>query len=75
MSRDAGTAAGQRAVNELGAMQTYKKQKNCYQLCLFLFSNNVDLKNNFRNYRKTILKFLDARIAAINLFQFDLDKP
>jgi len=29
-------------------MQTYKKQKNRYQLCLFLFlfSNDLDVKNN-----------------------------
>jgi len=33
-------------------METYKKQKNRYQLCLFVFINNVDLKNNNRNYRK-----------------------
>jgi len=34
-------------------METYKKQKNIYQLCLFLFINNVDLKNNNKNYRKS----------------------
>jgi len=26
-------------------METYKKQANRYQLCSFLFINNVDLKN------------------------------
>jgi len=36
-------------------METYEKQKNRYQLCLLLFSNNVDLTNNKRNYRKLIL--------------------
>jgi len=30
-------------------METYK---NRYKLCLFLFMNNVDLKNDNRNYRK-----------------------
>ena len=43
----------ERAVKMLRAMETYKKQKNRYQLCLFLFINNVDLKNNNRNYRKS----------------------
>jgi len=33
-------------------METYEKQKHCYQLCLFLLINNVDHKNNNRNYRK-----------------------
>jgi len=28
------------------AMQTYRKQKNRYQLCLFVFSNDTDLENN-----------------------------
>jgi len=32
-------------------MEAYKK--NRYQLRLFLFINNVDLKNNNRNYRKS----------------------
>jgi len=35
-------------------METYEKQKNRYQLCLLLFDNNVDLKNNKRNYRKFV---------------------
>jgi len=47
--RDDGTAAGG-AVEMLRAMETYKKQKNHFQLCFFLFINNVDLKNNNRNY-------------------------
>jgi len=47
------------AVIELRTMETY--YQNRYQLCLFLFSNNVDLKNNNRNY--------GAPIIAINLFQ------
>jgi len=41
-------------------MKTYDKQKNRYQLCLLLFNNYVDLKNNKRNVE--------------NLFQLDLDK-
>ena len=45
------------AVKEFRAMETYKQQKNRYQLCLFLFINNVDLKNNNRNYRKSFLIF------------------
>jgi len=45
------------------------KNKKIVTNMLFLFSNNVDLKN-----KKTILNFLGAQIAAINLFQFDLDK-
>jgi len=47
--RDAGAAG---AVKQLRAMETFQKQKNRYQVCLFLFINNVDLKNNNRNYRK-----------------------
>ena len=31
---------------KLKAMETYEKQKNRYQLCLLLFNNNGDLKNN-----------------------------
>jgi len=41
------------AVKMLRAMETHKKQKNRYQVCFFLFINNVDLKNNNRNYRKS----------------------
>ena len=52
---------GKRAVNELRAMETYKKNKKIvYQLCLLLSNNNVDPKNDLK---KTIEK----------LFQFDLD--
>jgi len=42
-------------------METYMKQKNRYQLCLLLLSNNFDLKK----IKETIE----------NLFQFDLDIP
>jgi len=47
-------------------MKTYQKTKKRDQLCLFLFSNNVDLKN--------ILTFLGASIAATNLLQVHLHK-
>jgi len=45
---------GKRAVNELRAMETYKKQKNCYQVCLLLSNNNVAPKNYERNHRKFV---------------------
>jgi len=36
-------------------METYEKQKKKrYHLCLLLYNNNVDLKNNKINYRKYI---------------------
>jgi len=52
--RDAGTAVGQGAVKELAPIEACKKQTNRYRLCLLLRSNNVDLKNNSRNYRKPL---------------------
>jgi len=56
-------------------METYKNKKSLpISLRLFLFINNVDLKNNNRKYRKP-MHFVDARIVAINLFQVDIDKP
>jgi len=75
--RDPGVAVGQGgggAVKEFRAMETYKQQKNRYQLCLFLFINNVDLKN-ITEIMKIILNFLGTWMAGINLFQVDLDKP
>jgi len=45
--RNAGAAAGG-SVKEFRAMETYKKQKNRYQLRLFLFINNADHKNHNR---------------------------
>ena len=45
--RNAGAAA-EGAVREFRAMETYKKQKNRYQLRLFLFINNVDHQNHNR---------------------------
>jgi len=44
-------AVGQVLVKVLREMQTYKK-KNSSPICLFLFSNTVDLKNNNRECRK-----------------------
>jgi len=44
-TKDAGAAVGQGVEKELSAIETYKKYlKNHCQLCLFLFSNNVDQK-------------------------------
>jgi len=48
--QNSGRAGG--AVQELRAMEACKNQTNRYQLCLFLRSNNVDLTNNSRNYRR-----------------------
>ena len=45
---------GRRGSKKLRAMETYEKQTNWYQLCLLLFNNNVDLKNNKRNHRKFV---------------------
>jgi len=42
---------------------------------LFLFIDNVDLKNNNRNIIESQSEFSECRIAAINLFQEDLVKP
>jgi len=41
-------AVRQGSVKVLREMQTYKKPNNSSPICLFLFSNNVDLKNNNR---------------------------
>jgi len=35
-------------------MEINEEQKNRWQLCLLLFNNNVDLKNNKINYRKFV---------------------
>jgi len=40
------------AEKDLGQWKLIKNKKSRYQLCLFLFINNVDLKNNDRNCRK-----------------------
>jgi len=52
MDSGAGAAVGQGGSNNVGGNRNLQKTKNNYQLCLFLFSNYVDLKNNKRNYRK-----------------------
>jgi len=49
--------SGRGAVKELRAMQTYRKQKNRHQLCMFAFSNDVDLENDTRNSRKPFWSF------------------
>jgi len=41
---------GKRAVNELRAMETYKKNKKIVTLCLLLPNNNVDPKNYKRSH-------------------------
>jgi len=43
------------ARKQLRAIETSKKDR--YQLCLFLFTNNVDLKNNNRRDRKSFWIF------------------
>jgi len=48
---EAGVAVGQGTVKRVEGNGNLSK-KNCYQLCLFLFINNVDRKNSNRNYRK-----------------------
>jgi len=45
------------SAKELGTMETYKNTKKSLPICLFLLSNNVDLKNNNRNYRKPLRIF------------------
>jgi len=50
-----------------------KTTKSLTMICLFLHSNNVDLKNNSRNWN-TVLRFVGAPIATIE-FQVDLHKP
>jgi len=44
-------AVGQESVKALRKMQIYKKAENSSPICLFLLSNNVDLKNNNRECR------------------------
>ena len=62
------------AVKGLRAIETCKKQKIMLPIMLFLFSNNADLKNNTKNYRKTFLSFWCANICN-KFVQFDFDKP
>jgi len=54
----AGVAAGQGgAIKKLRTIKIYKKQNNRKSICLLLFSNNVDIKNNNRNYKKKHSEF------------------
>ena len=50
------------------------KRNKIITVMLVLFSNNLYFYNNKRNYKTNILTFVGARIAAVNLFQVDLDK-
>jgi len=73
--RDEGSVVGQRReVKELRAMKTYKKQKNRYQVCLFLLINNLDIKLNNSNCRNHSEFSARTRIPAINFVQVDIDK-
>jgi len=49
--RSSGRAGEGGAEKQLMAMETYTKYR--YKLCLFLFINNVNLKNTNRKYRKS----------------------
>jgi len=61
----------------LRTVEAYKKQKNRYQLRLFLFSKNVDLKKITKIIENYYLffNFLGVRIAALSFFPVELDKP
>jgi len=50
ISRDAGVAVGQESNKNVESNENIKTKKSVTQLCLFLFINNVDLKNTDRNY-------------------------
>jgi len=56
-ARDAGTAVGQGEGKRVEGNRNLYNTKKLYQLCLFLFSKIVDLKNTNRNYRKPFLIF------------------
>jgi len=72
--RDAGAAIGQGSNNGVKGNGNFSKTiKQRYKLCLFLLSTMLTSKI-ITNYR-IILNFLSVQIAAINLFQVDLDKP
>jgi len=47
------SAVGQGSVKVLREMQIYKNEKILHQYVFFLSSNNVDLKNNNRECKKT----------------------
>jgi len=70
---DAVTTAGQEAVKKLRAKETYKKQTNRYQYVCFC-SKQILTSQIIAEIIETILNFLAAKIAAISMFQIDLDK-
>jgi len=45
-----GCQSSNNTVKELRAIEIFEKEKNHYQLCLFLLINNIDRSNNNRNY-------------------------
>jgi len=51
-----------------------KRSHNGHSFCIYMFSNNVDFKTNKQKLQEIILNFMCARIAAVKLFQVDLDK-
>ena len=74
MSSNAGTAVREGWKSRVKRNSNFKKPTNRYHLCLFALSNNVDLKNNNRNYRKHS-EFTVWANNCTKLFKFDLDKP
>jgi len=52
-----------------------KRSNNGVDFHSCMFRNNFSLKNNNCKLYKAILKFLDARKAAINFFQVNLNRP
>jgi len=63
---------GRGAVQQLRAMETYLK-KSLHYVCFC--SSTMLTSKTIIEIIGNILNFLGARIAAINLFQFDRDKP
>ena len=72
-SRSSGQGGG--AIIELRERETYKKQKHRCQYAFFFFKQQCPLQHKLKNYRKPFWIFPGTRIAAINLFQVDIDKP
>jgi len=46
-------------------METCKKQKNSYQLCLILLNNHVELKNNETNHKKFDIAYYEIIYGAV----------
>jgi len=70
VTRDDGEAVGQGTVKELRAIETYKKQKNRYQLCLFcpatmltskIIAKIMENPSEFSGCAKTRNKFVSSR--------------